>query len=113
MNATPARRPTVPSAEMILQELSTRQFVRPHRPLAEALADAGAQLGFCQASGARAAAWLELDPAAAIGRLRRAELAQLAQSIRRFCCQESGFECPGAEIGLAAATRPCAGEAPM
>lgn len=71
-------------ANRILADLTGRQHLRPHRPLGEALAAAAADLGFCPGAAETAIGWLQLDPAGAIGRLKHAELIQLARSIHRF-----------------------------
>jgi hypothetical protein len=84
MDRAQIRRMLARDADDVLQELSTRQFVRPHRPLADALTDAAEKIGFCPSVAARAIAWLDLDPACAIGRLPRTQLSQLARSIHRF-----------------------------
>ena len=90
MDRSSPRRRVACTADEILSELSTRQFVRPHRPTGEALADVAERVGTCPAAAARALAWLDLDSAAAIGRLTRTQLAQLARSVHRFCRQSSG-----------------------
>ena len=41
-------------------------------------------MGICPGAVARAIEWLNVDPDASIGRLRRTELTQLARSIERF-----------------------------
>ena len=82
-------------AGAILQELTTRQFVRPHAPLSAAMAAAAGRLGFCDAAGERAILRLELDPAAAVGRLRRTELAQLAHAVCRFARQSRPTDAAG------------------
>ena len=70
-------------AEGILRELSTRQHLGPHRPLGEVVSDIVEQVGACPEAAARAVAWLELDESRPIGRLRRAELMQLARAMFR------------------------------
>ena len=84
MNPTDARRLPGSDANTILGSLSTRQHIDPHRPLKDSLAHAQAQTGFCPDAAERAMQWLQLDPEAPIGRLRRSELMQLARSIHRY-----------------------------
>lgn len=84
-----ARRRVGCTSDEILSELSTRQFVRPHRPTGEALAEVAERLGACPDAAARALAWLDLDPAGVVGRLTRTQLAQLALSVHRFCRQSA------------------------
>jgi hypothetical protein len=68
----------------ILDDLTRRQFLHPHLSIADGLAQASAELGFCPRAAAHALEWLEMNPAQSIGRLRRTELTQLARSIYRF-----------------------------
>jgi hypothetical protein len=77
------RSPSV-NAETIFHTLSTRQHLGPHRALKEVLAEAQTEAGFCPDAAERAVQWLRLDTEQSIGRLRRSELMQLAQSIHRF-----------------------------
>lgn len=72
------------SDDRILAELSTRQYLTPHRSLGEVLAGAQRALGFCPNAAATGLKWLKLDPSLPVGRLRRSELIQLARSIHRF-----------------------------
>jgi len=67
-------------AEAILQELTTRQHLLPHQSLGEVLAQTRA----CPVAAQRAMEWLGLDGKLAIGRVKRAELIQLARSLHRF-----------------------------
>jgi hypothetical protein len=78
------RRLRSPDSDDILAELTTRQHLAPHAALAGVLADAARAVGFCPDAAARATEWLGLDAAAAVGRLRRTELTQLARCIHRF-----------------------------
>lgn len=78
--------------ESLLNELSTRQHLRPHEPLRDALARVESELGVCPNAIEAALGWLELDPAKSIGRLRRTELTQLARAIHRFWRQQSAPE---------------------
>jgi hypothetical protein len=99
------------NADDVLLELSTRQFVRPHTQLANALTDAAEKLGFCPSVADKAMTWLELDPTAAIGRVTRTQLSQLARSIHRFSRQsrEEAARPPTAEVESAITTRAGAG----
>jgi hypothetical protein len=84
MHRSLLRRILMSECESLLDALSTRQHLRPHEPVGEALANVGAQLDVCPDASAAALRWLDLDPARAIGRLRRTELMQLARSVHRF-----------------------------
>ena len=84
MNRWLFRRLLVNECESLLNDLSTRQHLRPHEPLRDALARLESDLDVCPNAIAAALQWLELDPAKAIGRLRRTELTQLARAIHRF-----------------------------
>ena len=84
MNASDEIRLRETDADRILQDLSERQYVQPHQPLGRTLLSSCAALGFCPGAADTALAWLQLDPARAVGRLRRTELIQLARSIHRF-----------------------------
>ncbi len=81
------RKPTAASntdAVAILGVLSQMQFVRPHQSLQSALQALQNQIGICRVVIDRAVEWLELDDSQALGRLRRGELAQLAECLHRF-----------------------------
>jgi hypothetical protein len=71
-------------AEAILQELTTRQHLSPHRPLGQVVADLVDRTGVCPVAAERALAWLSLDGNRPVGRLRRGELSQLARAVHRF-----------------------------
>ena len=72
-------------AEELLRTLSTRQYLHPHRPLADALADLAGTCGLCSAAAATVMARLGLHGERAIGRLTRSELAHLARIVARLC----------------------------
>jgi len=76
--------PVCSSAETILDFLTVRQFVRPHRQVADVMNELHEKLGACDVAIDRALGWLQLSPATAVGRLRRTELMQLSRSIHRF-----------------------------
>ena len=97
VNRSFPRRLGSPDPDDILRELSTRQHLVPHRPVGEALAAAAAEAGFCPAAAERALGWLQIDPAAKIGRLRRSELAQLAHSIYRFRRSSPAADAPASQ----------------
>ena len=78
------RRLRRPGADDILRDLTDRQHLSPHRPVGQVLAAAATAVGFCPQAGEAAVAWLQINPAAAVGRLRRTELAQLARCIHRI-----------------------------
>jgi hypothetical protein len=82
------RRLLRPDADDILEDLTSRQHLKPHQPVSEALSDSAASVGFCPGVIGRALQWLQLDPAVAIGRLRRTQLTQLARCVHRFWRQE-------------------------
>ena len=84
MHRSLLRRILMNECQSLLDALSTRQHLRPHEPVGEALANVGAQLDVCPNASAAALQWLDLDPARSIGRLRRTELMQLARSVHRF-----------------------------
>jgi hypothetical protein len=68
----------------LLGALTTAQYLDPHEPLGQSLNRTGDALGVCPQAVSHAVAWLAVDPATPIGRLRRTELMQLARSIHRF-----------------------------
>ena len=68
----------------LLNALTTAQYLSPHEPLSAALSRTVDALGVCPQAVNHAVAWLAVDPATPIGRLRRTELMQLARSIHRF-----------------------------
>ena len=74
----------VAEVDDLLGALSTAQYLDPHEPLQAALQRTGDALGVCPQAISHAVAWLQVDPATPIGRLRRTELMQLARSIHRF-----------------------------
>lgn len=82
------RRLLRPDAEDILEDLTRRQHLKPHQPVSEALSESAAAVGFCPTIVGQALQWLQLDPAVAIGRLRRTQLTQLARCVHRFWRQE-------------------------
>jgi hypothetical protein len=84
MRRRDSRRPEDADAGGILEELSTRQYLAPHRSVSDVLSEVQQSLGFCPQAADTALSWLKLDPAGAVGRLRRSELIQLARSIHRF-----------------------------
>ena len=88
MHRSLLRRILMNECQSLLDALSTRQHLRPHEPVGEALANVGAQLEVCPNASAAALRWLDLNPERAIGRLRRTELMQLARSVHRFWRQE-------------------------
>ena len=72
----------------LLGVLTTAQYLNPHEPLAQSLARTADALGVCPQAVSHALAWLQVDPATPVGRLRRTELMQLARSIHRFWRQQ-------------------------
>ena len=84
VNQSGTKPPLGIDAEGILRVLTTRQHLNPHRPLNEAMSDLVGATGACPAAASRAVEWLDLATDRPIGRLRRAELIQLARSMYRF-----------------------------
>lgn len=75
-----------PSAEQmaILKILSEFQHLHPHARLDQAVERAARELGIGLRTGPHAMQWLQLDPAMSVGRLRRSQISQLAQSMHRI-----------------------------
>jgi hypothetical protein len=88
MDRSLLRRLLMNECESLLEALSTRQHLRPHEPLIDAVGRVGGDIGVCPNASDAALRWLELDPARSIGRLSRTELMQLARSIHRFWRQK-------------------------
>ena len=78
----------------LLDALTTQQYLSPHDPLSAALQRTADALGVCPQAVSHAVAWLQVDPATPIGRLRRTELMQLARSIHRFWRQATVAAAP-------------------
>ena len=76
----------------ILEDLTRRQFLRPHSSIEDVLGVASAALGFCPRAANQALRWLEINPHLSIGRLRRTELTQLARSVYRFWQHANAIE---------------------
>jgi hypothetical protein len=74
--------------------LSTRQHLRPHEPLGEAVLETTRGSGVCPVAVEQARGWLGYDPSARFGRLRRTELTQLASAIHRFWRQNASQAAP-------------------
>lgn len=74
--------------DRLLNYLSSRQFLQPHRALHEVLNQMTVDLKVCPGATARAVEWLGIDGGVAVGRLRRSELVQLARCIQRLWRQE-------------------------
>lgn len=87
MNAGERFAPVPADGDALLFFLTTRQHLGPHDTIAQVLERTIDQFNCCPAAIARAIQWLKLDPAAAIGRLRRSELVQLARVLHRFWSQ--------------------------
>ena len=88
MDRSYLRRLLRPDADDILDDLTSRQHLKPHTPVSEALTESAATVGFCPGVIGRALHWLQLEPAVAIGRLRRTQLTQLARCVHRFWRQD-------------------------
>jgi hypothetical protein len=75
--------------ESLLEALSTRQHLRPHEPLGEAVLETTRVLGVCPVAVEQALRWLGFDPSLRAGRVRRTEMTQLASAIHRFWRQNA------------------------
>src|SRR5687768_960218 len=84
MNLSLLRRLSESGLDDLLDALTTQQYLSPHEPLAQSLSRTADALGVCPQAVQHAVAWLQVNPATPIGRLRRTELMQLARSIHRF-----------------------------
>ena len=85
------------SSEKLLDVLTTRQYLTPHERVADVLSRTVNCLGVCPAAVDEAVRWLSIDPAMSIGRLRRTELTQMAQSVHRFWRQRQQAAAESAE----------------
>ena len=85
---TNGRLPDVDS-DAILNHLTARQHLHPHRPVKEVLDETTDALGCCPRAIERGIEWLGIEPARAIGRLRRSEIVQLARAVHRFWMQNA------------------------
>lgn len=74
-------------AEGILLELTTRQHLAPHRSVGQVVGEVVKDVGVCPAAADRALERLGLESGRSIGRLRRAELSQLARAMHRYWTQ--------------------------
>ena len=79
-------------ADEILRELTTRQHLAPHRPLADVVTELVERSGACPVAAERAMERLELDGARPIGRLKRGELIQFARGMYRLWAQALAAE---------------------
>jgi hypothetical protein len=98
MHRSLLRRILMNECQSLLDALSTRQHLRPHEPVGEAMANVGAQMEVCPDAAAAALRWLDLDPTRSIGRLRRTELMQLARSVHRFWRQSRTVREPASNV---------------
>ena len=98
MNRSDQRRLDDVDSNRILAQLSTRQYLHPHRPLEQVLAEVQRELGFCMGAAQAAIAWLRLDASLAVGRVRRSELIQVARSIHRFWRQAMADSAPQSQL---------------
>jgi hypothetical protein len=94
MHRSLIRRLLMSECQSLLEALSTRQHLRPHEPVGEALANVGAQMEVCPEAATQALRWLDLDAGRSIGRLSRTELMQLARSAHRFWRQAQPMRAP-------------------
>ena len=84
MNRAYPQRAAGASSDDVVNLLTERQHLHPHRPVRDVLQLAVDDLGCCPVAVRRALDWLHIDPATSVGRLRRCELIQLGKSISRF-----------------------------
>lgn len=95
-------------SERILEALGAQQHLWPGQPLAEALPAVSRRLGLCPQTTADAIRAFGVAPDRSIGRLRRVELARLAQAIACFCRQRPATTSrPVAPASAASAQLPC------
>lgn len=78
------------SADSILEILTRRQFLNPHRALGIVLTEALQDIGACPSIEQEALERLGLDVSLSIGRLRRTELTQLARVLHRLWKNAAG-----------------------
>src|SRR3954470_21378603 len=90
----------------LLNALTTAQYVSPHEPLSQSLSRTADALGVCPQAVNHAVAWLQVDPATPIGRLRRAEIMRLARSIHRFWRQAGAAGSPASQASSQPSERP-------
>ncbi len=69
--------------ETILDDLTRRQFIAPHKPLGDVLTEVATVFGLTLACVRSSAERASLDACSAVGRLRREEVARLAGAIHR------------------------------
>lgn len=96
MNRFLLRRLIQSDFQNLLEALSTRQHLAPHEPVTQALETVIDRLGVCPDAVEQAVAWLQVDGAERIGRLRRTELMQLARSIHRYWRHPTSADDPAA-----------------
>jgi hypothetical protein len=89
------RNPLDVDSDVILAHLTSRQHLHPHMPLAQILEQTTELFGCCPAAIQRGIQWLGIDPARAVGRLRRSELVQLARAVHRFWMQNASAASAG------------------
>lgn len=70
-------------AEQILEILSRRQFVSPHRSVGLTVADTADDIGACPTMAAAVLVRLEIPAELPVGRIRRCQLFQLARVLER------------------------------
>ncbi len=73
----------VSDAGKLLEYLSQRQYLLPHRPVGQILDETVENLGVCPNAVTQAIQWLQIDASRPIGRIGRTELIQLAQALYR------------------------------
>lgn len=83
MTTQTLRRLKAVDVEAILDDLTCRQFVAPHKPVDEVLTELASLYGLTLACVNTAAERLSLDTARSVGRLLRAEIIQLSQAVHR------------------------------
>jgi len=76
--------------DAILNHLTSRQHLHPHRAVRAVLDETTEAFGCCPRAIERGIEWLGIEPDRAIGRLRRSEIVQLARAVHRFWMQSVG-----------------------
>jgi hypothetical protein len=83
----PPKRIPATDADGLLDELTTRQHLSPHRPLSEVMNELVDRVGACPEAAQHAMERLDMNRDQSIGRLRRGELIQLARTMHRLWSQ--------------------------
>lgn len=93
MDRTILRRLRALDSEQILELLTIRQYLGPHKPVADVLTEVAAGMGLTLSSIRSAADRMELDVSQSVGRLKREQLEQLSRLTHRLYRQELTGSC--------------------